>query len=107
MDILSLLIISLFIETIVNWIKPIWDKTATKVTTAEIVSMCIGIVIAVFAKINMLASYVTVSEPVLLYLFYILTGIGLGRGPSLLYDLWKKLKAQQIFNQSTVFNQKE
>ena len=26
------------------------------------------------------------------YLFYVMTGIALGRGPSFLYDLWKRIK---------------
>ena len=39
------------IEAIVQTMKPIWDKTAGKISTAEIVSMAIGVVIAVVAKI--------------------------------------------------------
>lgn len=91
----QLLLLALFIETIVNFLKPIWDKTAARITTAEIVSMCLGVLLAVVAKFNMMAGFVPVTSVVLLYILYIMTGVALGRGPSLLYDLWKKLKAQQ------------
>lgn len=98
MDLTNLLILALFIETVVNWLKPLWDKTAPKITVAEIVSMGIGVVIAVLARINMMESFVSVTHPVLIYVLYVCTGVGLGRGPSVLYDAWKKLRAQQDSN---------
>ena len=87
MDLANLIILALFVEAIAQTIKPIWDKTAGKITVAEIVSMGIGIVIAVVAKINFLSSVVEVTQPVLLYALYILTGVALGRGPSFVHDL--------------------
>lgn len=95
MNLTDLILIALFVEAIVNVLKPLWDKTAGKITTAELVSMGIGIVIAVIAKINFLAGVVTLTEPALLYLMYALTGVALGRGPSFVYDLWKRLRTQQ------------
>jgi len=92
MDLANLIILALFVEAIVQTIKPIWDKTAGMITVAEIVSMGIGIVIAVVAKINFLAGVVEISEPVLLYVLYALTGVALGRGPSFVHDLWKKMR---------------
>jgi hypothetical protein len=94
MDLANLIILALFVEAIVQTMKPIWDKTAGKITVAEIVSMGIGIVIAVFAKINFLEGVVTISQPVLLYLLYALTGVALGRGPSFVHDFWTKMKSQ-------------
>jgi hypothetical protein len=96
MDLANLIILALFVEAIVQTMKPFWDKTAGKITTAEIVSMAIGIVIAVVAKINFLAGVVDVTQPVLLYLLYALTGIALGRGPSFVHDLWGKIKSSII-----------
>lgn len=96
-SITNLMLIALFIEAIIQTIKPIWDKTAGKITPAEIASMGAGILIAVVAKINFMADIVSITEPVLLYLMYVLTGIALGRGPSFVHDLWIKLK-----NQNTV-----
>ena len=94
MDLVNLIIMALFIEAIVNVLKPIWDKTAGGITIAEIVSMCIGVVIAIVAKINFLAGIVDVTQPVLLYVLYILTGVALGRGPSFVHDLWIKVREQ-------------
>ena len=95
MDFTNLIIIALFIETVVNWLKPLWDKSAPRMTVAEIVSICIGVVIAVVAKINMMDSFILVTNPIILYIFYACTGVGIGRGPSALYDAWKRFKAQQ------------
>ena len=92
MDLANLIILALFVEAIVQTVKPVWDKTAGKITVAEIVSMGIGIVIAIVAKINFLAGMVDVTQPVLLYVLYALTGVALGRGPSFVHDLWAKIK---------------
>ncbi len=93
MDLANLIILALFVEAIVQTMKPIWDKTAGKITTAEIVSMAIGVVIAVVAKINFLEGVVDITQPVLLYMLYALTGVALGRGPSFVHDLWGKIKS--------------
>lgn len=92
MDLANLIILALFVEAIVQTMKPIWDKTAGKITTAEIVSIGIGVVIAVVARINFLAGVVDVTQPVLLYVLYMLTGVALGRGPSFVHDLWGKIR---------------
>lgn len=92
MTITNLILIALFVEAIVQQLKPVWDKTAGKITVAEIVSMCIGILIAIVAKINFLAGVVDITQPLLLYVMYALTGIALGRGPSFVHDLWLKIK---------------
>ncbi|MPN61862.1 hypothetical protein SDC9_209607 [bioreactor metagenome] len=94
MNLTDLILIALFVEAIVNALKPLWDKTAGKITIAEIVSMAIGVVIAVVAKINFLAGVVDIGEPVLLYVLYTLTGVALGRGPSFVHDLWIKVREQ-------------
>ena len=93
MNLTDLILIALFVEAIVQQLKPIWDKTAPKITVAEIVSMCIGVAIAVVAKINFLAGVVEITQPILLYLMYALTGVALGRGPSFVHDLWIKIKS--------------
>lgn len=95
MNLTDLILLALFIEAIVNVLKPIWDKTAGKITAAEIVSMGIGVIVAVIAKINFMSGVVNITEPVLVYLMYVLTGVALGRGPSFVYDLWQKIRAQQ------------
>ena len=91
MTLTNLVLIALFVEAIVQQLKPIWDKTVGKITVAEIVSMGLGVLIAVVAKINFLAGAVEITQPVLLYGLYVLTGIALGRGPSFVHDLWVKI----------------
>jgi hypothetical protein len=92
MTLSNLVLIALFVEAIVQQLKPIWDKTAGKIAVAEIVSMCLGVLIAVVAKINFLAGVVEISQPVLLYVMYVLTGVALGRGPSFVHDLWVRIR---------------
>ncbi len=92
MNITSLIIIALFVEAVVQTLKPLWDRTAGRVTVAEIVSMAIGVAIAIVARINMLAGIIEITQPALLYVMYVLTGVALGRGPSFVHDLWYKIK---------------
>ena len=89
-----MMVIALFIEAVIQIFKPVWDKSASPLTVPEWLSMLIGIFIAVAARINMLDGLIPVDNIVLVYLFYIFTGIALGRGPSFVHDLWQKLRAQ-------------
>ncbi len=99
MQITDIILIALFIEAIVNAIKPIWVKEGEKFTVSEYVSMAMGILLAVSCKINMLAYVVEVNYPLWVeYIFYVLTGVAIGRGTNFLYDLWKKLKEWQNGN---------
>jgi hypothetical protein len=92
----DVILISLFIEAIVGALKPLWSKDDEKLSISEYVSMGMGILLAVSCKINMLAYVVELSYPVWVeYVFYVLTGIAIGRGTNFLYDLWNKLKEWQ------------
>lgn len=92
---ISLIVLAMFIEAVIQVFKPVWDKTAQPITVPEWISMAVGVVIAVLAQINMLDGLVQVDNIVLTYLFYIFTGIALGRGPNFVHDLWSKLKNQE------------
>lgn len=98
MQYINIVLIAMFIEAIVTAIKPIWSKEdGKKMSVAEIVSIVIGIVLAVSCKLNMLAyfadeTFLTGAPPWVLYIFYVLTGIALGRGPSFIWDLWQRIK---------------
>lgn len=94
-DILSMMVLALFIEAVIQVFKPVWDKSAQPLTIPEWLSMLIGIFVAVAAKINMLDGMIPVDNIVLIYLFYIFTGIALGRGPSFVHDLWIRIKQQE------------
>ena len=98
MQYINIILIAMFIEAIVTAIKPLWSKEdGKKMSVAEIVSIVIGIVLAVSCKLNMLAyfadeTFLTGAPPWVLYIFYVLTGIALGRGPSFIWDLWQHFK---------------
>lgn len=92
----DVILIALFIEAIVNALKPIWASGDEKLTMTEYVSMGMGILLAVTCRINMLAYVVEINYPVWVeYIFYGLTGIAIGRGTNFLYDLWDKLREWQ------------
>lgn len=93
MSIISFILIAMFIEAIISIFKPIWNKEATPITVPEYISMILGVFIAVIAKLNLLDGLVMVDNTILLYLFYVMSGIALGRGPSFIYDLWQKFKS--------------
>lgn len=95
MEFFNVLLIALFIEAIVNTLKPIWTKGEKKMSVSEYVAMGIGILLAVSCKIDMLGYIVELTWPMpgwVQYIFYVLTGIAIGRGTNFLYDLWNKLK---------------
>jgi hypothetical protein len=98
MNIVDLLLVAMFIEATVSALKPLWDPVDGKrLSAAEIVSMAIGVVIAVASKLNMLETIVQLQTPGWVqYLFYVMTGIGMGRGPSFLYDVWSRVKEWKV-----------
>ena len=94
MPFVNIVLIALLIEAIVNAIKPLWDPEK-KIEPAEIVSMVLGIVLAVACKINLLDGLVELqTAPWVQYIFYALTGIAIGRGPSFLHDIWKRIQEE-------------
>lgn len=91
---MNIIILALFVETIVSAIKPIWTK-GEGMSVSEIVSIVIGIVLAIAMKINLLdfIQDAQLAAPTWInYIFYAMTGIAIGRGPSFVYDLWEALK---------------
>ena len=91
----SVIVLALFIEAVVSAIKPLWTQ-GEKMGPSEIVPICIGIVLAVALKIDLL-SYVSEytlfnMPPWAYYIFYVMSGIAIGRGPSFVYDLWESIK---------------
>ena len=91
----DILVLALFIETVVSAIKPIWTK-GEGMSLSEIVPICIGVVIAVALKIDLLtyvSSYTLFDTPAWAkYIFYVMSGVAIGRGPSFVYDLWEGIK---------------
>ncbi len=97
MPLVNILLLAILIEAVVSAIKPIWSKDGEKMSVAEIVSICLGVALCVSCRINMLEyivdwDLIDNSPPWVPYIFYTLTGIALGRGPSFLWDLWQRMK---------------
>lgn len=92
MELTNILILALLVEAIIQAIKPIWNSEAKKISIPEICSMVLGIAVAILGKVNIFAGVLDiVGWPV--YFLYVLSGIGIGRGPSFIHDLWERLKA--------------
>ena len=104
----SIIVIALFIEAVVGALKPLWKADGTPMTVTEIVSICIGIVIAVLTKMDIVSyacDYSTWDMPEwAYYIFYVMTGIGIGRGPSFVYDLWKSMLKWKDIDVSAILN---
>lgn len=98
-SIVSMMIMAMFIEAIVQVFKPVWDKNAAQLTVPEWISMGVGIMIAVASRMNMLEGLTAANNAVLEYMFYIFTGVALGRGPSFVHDLWGKIKDEETIIQ--------
>jgi len=90
---MSIIVMALFIEAVVGALKPLWKADGKPMSVTEIVSIVIGVVIAVLSKMDIvtyICDYSIWDMPEWgNYIFYVMTGIGIGRGPSFIYDLWK------------------
>ena len=96
MQFTDVILIALFIEAVVGALKPIWSRDGEKFSVSEYVSMAMGIALAIACRINMLEYVVEIDYPVWVeYIFYVFTGIAIGRGTNFLYDLWDKFKEWQ------------
>ena len=94
----AVIAIALFIEALVQVIKPLYNKQAKRFSVPELISVIAGIIVAVIGKVNLLEGLIITDSIVGLYIIYGLSGIALGRGPSFVHDLWKKIKT---FNPDT------
>ena len=94
---INIIMLALFVEAIVSAIKPIWKDGGKGLSVTEIVSIVIGIVMAVALRIDLFSALVGSeivwkAPPWVDYVFYAMSGIAIGRGPSFVYDLWKDIK---------------
>ena len=92
---MSLIAVALFVEAIVTALKPLWKADGKSMSVTEIVSIVVGVVLAVACKMD-LFSYVCDysiwdAPDWVYYIFYAMTGIALGRGPSFIWDLWQSI----------------
>ena len=89
-----ILMLALFIEAIVDALKPLWSKDSDKrMSASEIVSIVIGIFVALACRLNLLEMVAAFEYPTwMAYVFYVMTGIAIGRGTNFIYDLWGRMK---------------
>ena len=97
MRMINVIMLALFVEAIVSAVKPIWKADGKAMSVTEIVSIVIGIVLAVALKIDLLGQLVDIDvwwngPDWVMYVFYVMSGVAIGRGPSFVYDLWESLK---------------
>lgn len=92
----ALIAVALFIEALVQVIKPIYNAEAKRFSLPEIISVTAGIIVAVTGKVNLLSGLIITDNVIGLYILYALSGIALGRGPSFVHDLWNKVKFTNI-----------
>lgn len=94
---INIIMLALFLEAIVSAIKPLWKDSGKGLTVTEIVSIVIGVVLAVALRIDLFSVLVELeirwSGPTWInYVFYVMSGVAIGRGPSFVYDLWENIK---------------
>lgn len=97
MPVVNIILLSILIEAVVSAIKPLWSKDSERMSVAEIVSIALGIILSVSCRLNVMeyvAEWEVIADapPFGNYIFYILTGIALGRGPSFLWDVWERIR---------------
>lgn len=87
--------LALFVEAVVSALKPVWTR-GEGLSVTELVSVGIGVLLAVALKIDLMSF---ISEYTLWdtprwasYLFYAMSGVAIGRGPSFVYDLWESVR---------------
>ena len=101
MDILSLMLIAFFIEAVITALKPMWNPETQKLSMTEVASMLLGVAISIALKLNMLefAGIALETADWVRYVFYVCTGIAIGRGPSFLWDLWQHIKIYYLVSE--------
>lgn len=96
-SVINIIMLALFVEAIVSAIKPIWKDGGERMSVTEIASIVIGVVLAVALRIDLFSAITDTvmawETPVWVsYMFYVMSGIAIGRGPSFVYDLWQNMK---------------
>ncbi len=92
-SIIQMLVISVFIEAVVQVIKPMF-KSNLKLAKWDFISIGLGVAIALSMELNLLEGIVEANNEITLFFFRLFSGVALGRGPSFIHDLWRRLRFQ-------------
>lgn len=89
----SLIIISaILVESVTNALKPIWDESRRTLSVSGMVSLTVGMIIALAANLNLFEAFgLEMGWPVLPQLF---TGIIISRGANYVYDLLAQVQSK-------------
>jgi hypothetical protein len=89
----SIVALGIFIQAVVEVLKKIWKPDTKQFSVPEIISICAGVLVGIVAEINLLDGLITPTNPVGLYIVYAISGVVLGRGGSILHDLWTRIRS--------------
>lgn len=92
---INVILFCLLIEGIVSGWQRVRGYCDRRVSNFDLMAVLVGVLLAVVMQIDLLGSlsysdFWWGAPGWVEYVFFILTGIAMGRGASLLYDLWHK-----------------
>ena len=94
-NVVNVLVLSVFLEAVIQGLKPLWNPTAKKLCVNQVVSMVLGMLLAIVGKFNLLDGMLSTENAALQYVLCAMTGISIGRGPSFIHDLWDRIHAEK------------
>jgi hypothetical protein len=92
LTITNLLAIGVFLQAVVQTVKPIYDPESKRFSLPEVISVVAGIIVAIIGQINLLEGIFTTDSTIALYILYGVSGIVCGRSASFVHDLFNKMR---------------
>lgn len=92
LTITNLLAIGVFLQAVVQTVKPIYDPESKRFSLPEVISVVAGIIVAIIGQINLLEGIFTTDSTIALYILYGISGIVCGRSASFVHDLFNKMR---------------
>ena len=95
MNFTHLALVAFLVEALIQTIKPIYDKQKGGLNIDKLVSIIVGILVCVAARVDLFAELGLVVE--VPYLGFVLTGVIASRGSNFVHDIFKFVqgKAEQ------------
>jgi hypothetical protein len=92
LTITNLLAIGVFLQAVVQTVKPIYDPESKRFSLPEVIAVVAGIIVAIIGQINLLEGIFTTDSTIALYILYGISGIVCGRSASFVHDLFNKMR---------------
>lgn len=93
MDISIILIATILVESVVNAVKPIWNKDKRHIEASAVASLVAGLLLAFTAQLNFPRMIDVELSPE--WLAFVFTGIIISRGSNFVYDIIKRVNAHK------------